>query len=307
MAAQEIAELKDQIARLQVRLQTTAKDMSLVTLIPKWSGTSRSGSLNEFLNSVESAANMGNWDDRDKISIATLKLEDTARTFAEAAPEFQKKDLKWSEFKAALQKRFRDPRSEQYNFLQLQTVKQKPGEPVLAFADRCRILAQNVAPKVEDPLGQIACNQQTERMLLASFLSGLQGAVGLHTKFALPASLEDAIRIATAIEQAGGEKGAKSDAFYLDRRADGFSVPRKKKAGYRGRRKENSVDRNSQRCSVCEGFGHFASVCPTRIAREQEAEKPKQFRSYGDKPIAKRPDRYRRRDPAKTGEPSGNC
>jgi hypothetical protein len=56
----ELAETKIELQRLRESISpgTPAlhKDLSLVTLIPKWSGSDSSVTLEEFINSVESAA-----------------------------------------------------------------------------------------------------------------------------------------------------------------------------------------------------------------------------------------------------------
>jgi hypothetical protein len=44
-------------------------------------------------------AEMGNWSDRDNVRIATMKLEDTARLFVEAAPEIRGREVSWTELK----------------------------------------------------------------------------------------------------------------------------------------------------------------------------------------------------------------
>jgi hypothetical protein len=67
--------------------QMTTKDLSLISLVPKWAGTGRLCSLNEFFESVQSAASLGNWSDRDKVRIASLKLTETARLFFNTTPE----------------------------------------------------------------------------------------------------------------------------------------------------------------------------------------------------------------------------
>ena len=78
----EIENLREEIAALKLRLtETTTKDLSLVTLIKNWTGTSASCGLREFLNSVDTTADLGNWDEKDKVRVATLKLVDTARSF----------------------------------------------------------------------------------------------------------------------------------------------------------------------------------------------------------------------------------
>jgi hypothetical protein len=119
--AQQLAKLQLEIQTLQARLQTTTKDLPLVSLIPKWSGNTKSGSLHEFLSTVESTTRVGNWSDEDMVRIANLKLTDTVRVFFNATPELHDRKVTWAEFKAALQHRFRDPRTDQFHFSQLQT------------------------------------------------------------------------------------------------------------------------------------------------------------------------------------------
>jgi len=70
------------------------------------------------------------------------------------------------------------------------------------FADRCRELAQNITRKVDDPVAQRVHCGNAERMLLASFVSGLIGLVGKHTRYASPSSMHQALQIALAVEQA---------------------------------------------------------------------------------------------------------
>jgi hypothetical protein len=69
-----MADLQARFQELQDRLETTTKDLTLLTLVPKCSGTEKSGSLQEFLSAVENMAEMGNWSDRYKGRIATMKL-----------------------------------------------------------------------------------------------------------------------------------------------------------------------------------------------------------------------------------------
>jgi hypothetical protein len=141
-----MADLQARFQELQARIDTTTKDLSLLTLVPKWAGTETSGSLHEFLSAVENMAEMGNWSDKDKVRIATMKLEDAARVFVEAAPEIRGREVSWADFKKALQHRFRDPRTDHFHYLQLVSVRQKIGENVLSFADRVRTLGRKITP-----------------------------------------------------------------------------------------------------------------------------------------------------------------
>jgi hypothetical protein len=134
------------------------------------------------------------------VCIASLKLTETARAFYDATPELQDRELKWSQFKFLLQQRFRDPRTEQLHYLQLQSVRQTPQDSVADFADRCKNLARKVTPHVEDESTRKVCKEQVERMLLTSLTSGLQGNPGKDTRFSTPSTMEDAIKMAFTVE-----------------------------------------------------------------------------------------------------------
>jgi hypothetical protein len=71
---QQLAKLHLEVQHLQSWLQTSVKNLSLVSLVPKWAGTAKSGPLYEFFESVDSVSRIGNWSDDDMLHIATLKL-----------------------------------------------------------------------------------------------------------------------------------------------------------------------------------------------------------------------------------------
>jgi hypothetical protein len=157
---------------------------------------------------------MGNWSDREKVRIATMKMEDAARIFVEAAPEFRGREVSWADFKKAQQRQFRD-----FHFLQLVSVRQKMEESVLSFADRVRTLGRKITPTSEDPAVQRACSDQADPMVLAAFTNGLGGNPGKHARYNLPTSLEDAIRVAVTVEQAEACH-PESDAFMVNGRPE---------------------------------------------------------------------------------------
>ena len=41
--------------------RSATKDLSLVTLVPKWGGTDKSSPLAEFLDVIDGTAKIGNW------------------------------------------------------------------------------------------------------------------------------------------------------------------------------------------------------------------------------------------------------
>jgi hypothetical protein len=51
---------------MSVEAPTLHKDMSLITLVPKWTGSDSTVTLEEFLSGVEAAARIGRWQDSDK-------------------------------------------------------------------------------------------------------------------------------------------------------------------------------------------------------------------------------------------------
>jgi hypothetical protein len=74
----ELQRLREIIA---LGIPTLHKDLSLVALAPKWSGSDSTVPLEEILSSIESAARIGKWQDADKREIAALNLTDSAKLF----------------------------------------------------------------------------------------------------------------------------------------------------------------------------------------------------------------------------------
>jgi len=173
----ELEQSKAEIVRLRERtsmgLPTVHKDLSLISLIPKWSGSESAVPLEEFLASVDSVARIGNWDQRDCLEIAALKLADPAKSFHNTCLELHAEGMTWKKFKEVFRHRFRDVHTDQYHFMRLQTARQAKNEGPQEFADRCRALAQKVMCKDSDPVAQRIHRENAERMLLASFVAGL--------------------------------------------------------------------------------------------------------------------------------------
>ena len=93
--------------------------------------------------------------------------------------------------------------------------RQKQGESPQDFADRCRSLAQKTIPRVEDPVTQRINYEQAERMLVASFSSGLLNTVGRQVRYALPKTMDEALKIAITVNQAEIQE-RRNEAFYVD-------------------------------------------------------------------------------------------
>ena len=295
--AQQVARLQLEIQNLQAQLQArppATKDMSLVALVPKWAGTDKAVPLHEFFEILESTARIGNWTHEDMIKIAILKLTDAARAFYSGTLELHDKKITWEAFKAAFRKRFRDVRTDQYHFTQLQMARQRRDESPQSFADRCRSLAQKIVPQVEDAALQKLHYEQADRMLLASFTSGLAGTPGRQVRYSMPQIMDEALKIAITVNQAEAQE-RRNEAFYVDearghvksdrhtRGTRGEAAARKathyagagRTQGQYGREPPKSAKNGDERrCYGSGGLGHYARECPTCHNRSNNRNSP---------------------------------
>jgi len=93
--------------------------------------------------------------------------------FYQGCTELYAESTTWQSFKNAFRRRYEDVHTDQYNFTKLQTTRQKKGESPQEFVGRFRGLAQKILCKTDDPVAQLIYQENAERMLLASFVSGL--------------------------------------------------------------------------------------------------------------------------------------
>jgi hypothetical protein len=202
----ELEETKAEVERLRNKLSAGAptihKDLSLISLVPKWSGSETTVTLEEFISSIEGSAKIGKWEDSDCLQIATLKLTDQARSFFNGCAELRAEDATWQSFKNVFRQRFRDVHTDQFHFMRLQTARQGKNEDPQGFADRCRALAQKIVQKSDDPQAQRIHKENAERMLLTIFVAGLHGAPGRQVSYANPQTMKQALTIALSVQEA---------------------------------------------------------------------------------------------------------
>jgi len=194
----ELAEAKLEVQRLKDRMPvgtpTVHKDLAFITLVPKWTGTDEAVTLEEFISGIESSARIGRWEEADKVEITLLKFAGSAKTFNKACSELYADGLTWPKFMTVFKNRYKDVHADQYHYMKLQTARQAKGEDPQAFADRCKELAGKIICKVEDPVAQRIHNENSERMLLASFVTGLVGNPGTQCRYANPHSMDQALK-----------------------------------------------------------------------------------------------------------------
>jgi hypothetical protein len=199
----ELDKSKLEIQRLRMSLgaPTFHKDLSLISLIPKWSGSESSNSLEEFISTLQASARIGSWDAKDTLQIAALKLEGSARVFYQGSTQLHAREAPWDTFKKAFRNRYKDVHTDQYHYARLQMARQGKNESPQEFADRCRTLAQRIKCRSDDTVFQGVHRENAERMLLASYISGLVGVPGKQVRYASPVSMDQAIRIAVSVEE----------------------------------------------------------------------------------------------------------
>jgi len=335
----ELNETKMELQRLRERMlagtPTVHKDLSLISLVQKWSGSESTVTLEEFFSSIEAAARIGRWEDKDQVEIAILKLTDSAKLFYLGCAELHAKDVKWDTLKEVFRSRFRDVHTDQYHYMKLQTARQSKNESPQEFADRCRSLAQKIVCKVNDPTAQRIHQENAERMLLASFVTGLVGTPGRQVRYANPQTMDQALKIALSVQEAERQERF-SESFYTQfdksvrltsepanrtqRSADTRAVNHMRNQRYDSPSKADRAaipstrdarTKQAVKCFECNGIGHFARECPTRIKREENLSDRSRWRnpSRRSKRLGspdRKPSRATRREAKREVNDSGN-
>jgi hypothetical protein len=178
-----------------------------------WSGPESAATLDEFFASIETSGKLGRWEENDLREITVLRLKGAAKLFYQGCTELHSEQRSWQAFKDAFRWRYRDVRTDHYHFTKLQTARQAKNESPQEFADRCRAVAQKVMGKSDDPQIQRVHQENADRMLLASFVSGLRGVPGRQVRFANPQDLEQALRIAIMVQEAERQERF-NESFY---------------------------------------------------------------------------------------------
>jgi hypothetical protein len=135
----------------------------VILLIPKWSGSESSNSLEEFISTLEASARIGRWDAKDTLEVAALKLEGSARVFYQGCTHAR--EASWDTFKEAFRKRYKDVHTDQYHCARLQMARQGKNESPQEFADTCRTLEQRITFQSDDPVVHGVHRENAECMI----------------------------------------------------------------------------------------------------------------------------------------------
>jgi hypothetical protein len=245
------------------------------------------------------------------VKVASLKLTETAKLFYNTTPSLRVSDVTWAAFKAALKERFRDPRNEQYHYMQLHRARQNVWESCQDFADRVRGLDHRINPTSQAPGALDSHAEHVKHLTLTAYMNGLIGNPGMQVGFRAPETMEEAIQVATILEQAE-QRAKKGETFYLVGESNNTRrVPttdredrnRKPRAGDM----EGAQDVSEKAdiiCFECGGHVHMARRCATRLDRQKSGTPPAHQRKTSPQPRRKgRPkDDSRGRENAPTWE-----
>jgi len=210
------------------------KDLLLISVIPKWPGSDDTVTLDEFLESIESSGRIGRWTENDQREVTVLKLTGSAKLFYRCCDELHEQGATWQLFKEAFRQWYRDVHMDQYHFTKLQTAIQGKKESPQQFADRCTNLAQKVMIKSADPQIQRIHKENADRVLLASFVSGLTGTAVYQVRISHTGSLGEALNLAVSVQEAERQQRF-NESFYT--RSEKISTITVRNEGPTGHRK----------------------------------------------------------------------
>jgi len=104
----ELSEAQIELQLLRERLSTTPptvhKDFSLLSRVPKWSGSESAISREEFFPNIKGSAWIGRWWETDCLQVVVLGLVDNVRTFYNSCPELHGEDVLWKIFRTMFTK-----------------------------------------------------------------------------------------------------------------------------------------------------------------------------------------------------------
>ena len=95
----ELTETKSELQgvkeHMSIGTPTVHKDLSLISLVPKWSGLDSGVTLEEFFASIEISAKLGRWQENDQREIAVMRLAGSTKLFYHGCTELHEEGTTW--------------------------------------------------------------------------------------------------------------------------------------------------------------------------------------------------------------------
>lgn len=170
-----------------------------VSMVENFSGTERP-TVEVFIKSVERAMELGNWTEKQQISIAKMKMRGAAAEYLESDTAIDAYTT-WSEFKKALLDRYADKISVANATNMLANCMQKSGENVADFVTRLRFIGSKILKPAANSVEQALRLKLLNEQLSAQLQRGLKDEIRRFVLSREPTDFEEAIKIARQEEQ----------------------------------------------------------------------------------------------------------
>ena len=277
---------------------------SLISQIPEFDGDSLTVSIGDFTRAVKEAQTLAGWTDEATCSIIKLRLRGGALLFIKNDPP-AKVATTGTALLAALEKRY--GRTElSGNALQELTygVQQGPTETVRNYVGRFREVLSRACP---DAAQEATFNQIGHYYFMKGLIPSIQRFVLSKNHKTLEDAIAEAIKeelnaqyLARNPTPVGDYDGLASRIASLEISQTAPTKPERTcfNCGSRSHlirnctaprrsdvvRVSNNSSNNRQQCYNCQGFGHFAKVCPSNNARARSPMRNRQVRFQSRSP-----------------------
>lgn len=173
--------------------------MGSANLVETFTGTG-TVSIEIFLKSIDRAASLGKWNERQRIELAKLKLRGEAAEFLESHPTIETLH-NWSEFKLILTNQYKRKISLAAATIELGQCMQKANERAADYATRIRNVGRNMVSPGATPEETVIRSTMLDQFLCAQFQRGLREGIRRFVLSKHPATLAEAIVQAAEEEQ----------------------------------------------------------------------------------------------------------
>lgn len=165
--------------------------LGAVALVKPFTGLSDGVTLDDFILSLETAAQLTGWKDEQQVAIARLRLSGPAADCMKANNNFIGNN--WENVKKSLYVRFgsKDTRQEAYN--KLRECTQSDSETVAQYAQRIQLLGSKCIKPSQDEQETKLRKEILDEKLLATFIGGLQPTLRRFVATHNPQTLDEAI------------------------------------------------------------------------------------------------------------------
>lgn len=217
--------------------------------------------ISTFFDDLLAAAKIGFWSDDQLLQMTKLRLIGEAKTHV-LYNENLRNALTFEELRKGLLQRFKGQNSCRFFREQLSVLRQRHNEPLESFVDRIRKVNVNTYQLTNNDEANRVILQEAENRSLDTFLRGLPPDMSRRVRADFPKTLNDAVRIATALHEIdiATQSHDKRGVF-----TNNVTCFRCNLSGH--------VAMNCRRpqCTVCRKFGHTAKQCRTKAQQSKRS------------------------------------